>query len=213
MYPSEKKEFIDSFIKEIKKYFNAGSVKKNDFLSNFFNSSFVVTVLGGVILWALSAYWQAEQKEIEFSRDKFLREYTRKQEVMIELSNNLPYTLNLAKHYKSRENWLGTNKANAKDKNLFYPDGRNFIETRKYYEDTLQEFYKRKSVYALDAEIRSTYDNENIQKLSTDLASSMNNLQTAKDANEIRKYINLMDDIYRDLIFYMGQDLSGGDKQ
>src|SRR6266568_660764 len=104
----------------------------------FFNSAFIVTALGGVLVafigWGLQAMTSHHEKEMLEAKQAL----ESKEKVAFDFANSFPLTLDLTSRFRSRELWL-QEQARKKAKEP-YRDGRSVEETRNYYETCLDQY-------------------------------------------------------------------------
>lgn len=203
--------------------------------SEWLNSNFVVTVIGGAILWLISTYWQQDQTANQRDRQNNQQKYERQYALLTEFSADFPFTIHLARKYKTREVWIATqlkawrditpacmrqtsniaikkstvsDKCTALEKSTYY-DARSFNQTQEIYEEALRNYHKRKPPYAFAAQIKATFSNPEIHLATTKLNEHGIALQKAAQWNLIRKHSAELEDIYSQLILLMGSSLEG----
>lgn len=171
------------------------------------NSPFIVTVLGGIILWALSAVWQDMQADASAKRQQLENLFSERKELLVTFADTIPRTLMIARDLKKREVWIAANRPKS---DQLYRDGRNFTETQNLYEESIRELTLSKSPAALTAQIQALFDSERAISLAVEFSDQFETLVKLQgaDANpQIRSLINRLNENYTALVAQMTEEL------
>lgn len=150
--------------------------KKHSFL-NFLNSGFAITVIGGLILWGVSAFWQYQmdvQKQLESKKNAH---FNRQNEAIKEFSSSFIYTLTLLQQYKIREVWL-IETINKKESAKFR-DGRTYRETLIEYEKNLEKYSKQPSSHSIKAKVKASFSQCSVQPYLNEIFSGLETIISA----------------------------------
>ncbi len=142
--------------------------------------------------------------------DVELKLFEAKQQLFVEFGDSFPVALNLALRFKERELWLEVQQ-HKKEKGLF-PDGRNFDETRGYYEKMLDEYLGTRSVDSMIAQIGAMFDGEFVKAKAKELDNTFDGLIKAEKGKELTKLYYESDDLYQELIVLMGKEIKRNEK-
>ena len=147
----------------------------------FLNSNFSITILGGLLLWGISAYWQYTVDKHKESQRKQEIVYERKLSVIEMIASKFIYSLSLLQEYKTREAWLILNKEQI-DEARYY-DGRTFRETVEKYEASLNIYQQLPTIFSYKASIKALFSDctfsphlENISVKLEEIVSSQSDL-------------------------------------
>lgn len=124
-------------------------------LVGFLNSNFAITILGGLLLWGISAYWQVtvdKQKENQRKQEII---YERRLNAIEMIASKFIYSLSLLQEFKTREAWLIQNKGQKNEAR--YYDGRTFRETVEKYEASLDNYQRLPTIFSYKANIKALF--------------------------------------------------------
>jgi hypothetical protein len=176
---------------------------------SFLNSTFCVTVIGGLLLAGISAFWQWRQAGAALERARIEREYDRKQTLLVEFAREFPYALILARDYKQRELWIAKHLGNAGDPNFRFRDGRTFAEGRDFYEKHREKFYRGRTAQGFAARIQTTFHGTPACALAGALVHDMDALQNADEEAVVTDHVHKLEKTYESLIVAMGSAVDG----
>jgi hypothetical protein len=186
------------------------SEKESNTVSKFLNSPFFVTVVGGAFITLLSLLWQSNSASLEQRKAEELKLFEAKQELFVEFGDSFPVALNLAFRFKERELWLEVQQ-HEKEKGHF-PDGRNFDETRAYYEKMQDEYFGTRAVESMIAQIVGMFDGESVKEKAKKLDRAFDGFIEAEKDKELKKLYGEADDLYQELIVLMGKEIKRNEK-
>ncbi|MCP4367290.1 MAG: hypothetical protein GY797_04125 [Deltaproteobacteria bacterium] len=199
-------------IQDVKHYVDqitSSKDKTSKFIPTFLNSPFVVTLLGGFAITLLTITFQYTSAKNERVRRHEIQQYNQKKDVLFEFANEFVASLNLAKRYKIREIWIAE-KVHNKIKDDNFKDGRNFEETRDYYQLLLDKYLAKRGADSFCAQIRTIFDSEQVITKANELDNVMDLLVGAKGLNakkELKMKFSEADTLYQELIEEMGREL------
>ena len=107
-----------------------------------------------------------------------------------------------------RELWLDQNQNNPQNDTISYPDKRNFIETRNYYEKQREIFNKLVNPDALCGQARLLFRrNETVEAIDT-LDSLLDNyVKTCDSHTTLHSLFNQANQKYQEIIRLMGKEV------
>ncbi len=171
----------------------------------FFNSAFIVTALGGVLVafigWGLQAMTSHHEKEM--LEAKQTRES--KEKVAFDFANSFPLTLDLASRVRKRSLWLEAQEKKRTQEP--YNDGRSFEETRNYYETCLDQYLARPPLASSYNQVIAVFTNGLVIQYATNLFGSFNVLLGATNKDQVDQTFYECDAHYRQLTKYMFQEV------
>jgi len=171
----------------------------------FFNSAFIVTVLGGVLVafigWGLQVMTSHHEKEM--LEAKQTRES--KEKVAFDFANSFPLTLDLASRVRKRSLWLEAQEK-KRTKEPYY-DGRSFEETRNYYETCLDQYLARPPLASSYNQVIAVFTNGLVIQYATNLFGSFNILLGATNRDQVDRTFDECDVAYRQLTKYMFEEV------
>jgi hypothetical protein len=173
----------------------------------FLNSAFVLTIIGGVILSVTSVYLQskiaASQSIAQHNRE--IRE--QKRQVLSKFSDDIVRYLDLCLPVRKRAMWLASYQ-DAPDKlQQFYPDGRNFIQTRDQYELDKKALSDMRRSDAICSEVRATFETPNVKSKAAELDAIIGDLFNAKNYDELNSTLYKAEMKYKEVIDTMAEEL------
>lgn len=211
MNETERQDLKDQILERLNALLAAPKTSEHAFWT-FLNSTFCVTVVGGVLLAVITAFWQWQQSNAALERARVEREYERKQTLLVEFAREFPYALILARDYKQRELWIANHLGDADDSNFRFRDGRTFDQGRDFYEKRREKFYQGRTAQGFAARIKTVFPSTSIESLADDMVREMDALQNAKGekANEVvTENVHKLEKTYESLILEMGSALDG----
>ncbi len=147
----------------------------------FINSPFFLTVIAGIILTIVSGFMTNKITRAAEERQLFHTKLNTKIVTMNKFSGGIVRFLESSFDMRKREIWLALNQNNRNEPSLTYPDGRNFIETRNFYEKQLSEYLKVPHADALCVHAKAVFSNSDekliaaIDELDTTLDNYISN--------------------------------------
>ncbi|MFT5760163.1 MAG: hypothetical protein ACI9LM_004947 [Alteromonadaceae bacterium] len=185
-------------------------------LFEFVNSNFSITVIGGLILWGVSAYWQ---DHVDMRRDLERKNQVindRQVETIERFSVSFIYKLSLLREYKTREAWLIKNKNKNNKADIFYRDGRSFKETVIKYEQSLDKYLKQPSIFSLKAQIKASFSDCSILPYLPNIISNMEFIISAESSDthsKIQLSLPKIEENYEVLLENMINESTGREKK
>lgn len=178
-------------------------------LMSTLNSPFFVTVLGGLILWAVSAGWQNMQADAIAKSELLEKLYSERRELVISFADNIPLILMTAQDIKNREFWIAEQKEMDTKKET-YVDGKNFKETYILYKKEIKDLNSKRSTAAYTAQIQALFDGKTTVTLAKEFSKNYDKLlklQGIKALPQLRMLIRELDEDYQELIMHMTEEL------
>ena len=176
-------------------------------LLKILNSPFTITVIGGVILSVLAAYFQWTLTENELIQTKKQWSYEQKKEVLKDFSGNIVHSVSVAYMYKIREVWI---VENINNKTALFSDGRSYVETRNKYELLLESYLKGPTPEMLMYRILADYKSPRVIDLANKLLVEVNLMIDAKGdraMHMVRESYKKLNILYQPLIAEMTKEL------
>lgn len=115
----------------------------------FFNSSFFLTFLGGMIIAFAGVILQNKYSEAAAAAQRQQLELSAKREFLKEFTESVTYGVEYAVSMRLRELWLRKHQNDADRDQIRYGDGRSYSETRDYWEVTRERLFKQRTPLAL----------------------------------------------------------------
>lgn len=171
------------------------------------NSPFCVTFLGGFIIAIVTIVIQIRiqsyQKKTDIEKETRDRQYA----MIAHFSEGIGKYLQLSLGMLKREFWLGQNQNNPQNDTISYPDKRNFIETRNYYEKQREIFNKLVNPDALCGQARLLFRrNETVKAIDT-LDSLLDNYVKTRDSDTLYSLFDQANQKYQEIIRLMGKEV------
>jgi hypothetical protein len=141
---------------------------------NFLNSSFFVTVLGGLFICLVSLKIQFEISRAQDERQRVAAIQNVKYEAIQQFSEGICKYLQLSIGWRKRDIWIHNNKENKNRSKLFYTDDNNYKETFQLYYSLRKDFDNIISADALCARTKVLFKDQSI-------SDSINRLDTLLD--------------------------------
>ena len=187
------------------------TMKKDNWFLSLINSSFVVTVIGGLILGYITNEWQQIDVANSIAKETRKQQYLSKKDVLSEFSEIIPGSLFSLQRYKQREFWI-EKYVKSKNDNFISPDNRNFNETLKIYEKEQEEYFTKRLPIPVLSEIRGTFTNEEIGTSSSNLIELFASAIDSTSMKEFKKYYSMIDEKYFSLITLLSKEINEYEK-
>ena len=161
-----------------------------------FDSPFIVTVVGGILLGVFSTMLQsriAASQQAEAIRSETIQ---RTEKLAYDFADEFPMSLSLAYRFKLRLLWLGATPYNSAAR---FTDGRNFADTRSMYENLFDRYMAQKPVGSLCNQIIESFPSTNIDSLAVTLDANMESLIDATNESQVDTAFDLANANYREL--------------
>ncbi len=146
------------------------------------NSSFTVTLVGGLLLAVVSSVLQNSIAKAQRDEAKRAEDAQRKEKLAFDFANELPVTLNLIDGFKRRDVWMIANDDTSTNR---YRDGRNFMETRTMYENLLDRYLAQKPVASLCNQVIGSFNSPQVPPLAESLHSNVNVMLNATNKLQV----------------------------
>ena len=140
------------------------------------NSSFVVTLLGGILLALVSAGLQNRASKSQRTEAERAEAAQRTERLAYEFANNFPMSVNLAYRFRVRKLWLDANQYGSQER---FSDGRDYVETRNLYEALLERYLTNKPAASLCNQLLGNFQSSNVMTLAASLNEKVNQLVLA----------------------------------
>jgi hypothetical protein len=171
-------------------------------VKTFLNSPFCITVIGGIVIAALSPLLGAILAQQVEAR----RIAERKEQLANEFAKDLPLIINVAARFKNRELWL--DKAGGRKGDVRYSDGRSFTETRDYYERLVDQYHSLRPAAAFCNQIIASFNSTNVNLLAQDLNSNISSIINSTDTGQVQIAFSQASSNYQGLTLAMFSELN-----
>lgn len=175
-------------------------------LLEYMNSPFVVTFLGGLIIFALTSFWQHLERESTVKREQSERTYDRKYNLLTQFTTEFPRTLLLAKDVQRRALWMRLNRL---EPDAQYPDKRNFEQTRKKWESDQRELLERESGRLFGIQLGVAFTSSEVRSDAASLNNAWDSLMEAGKRSEVDREADRLEALYLKLVKTMSEEISG----
>jgi hypothetical protein len=156
----------------------------------FFQSTFFITVVGGVLLALLPLQWQnraAVHREREAEATQIAE---RKERLAYQFAKDFPLSVHLAGCFRKRQLWMGDRE--AQELNKPYADGRTFAETRDYTEKLVDQYLLLGPTASICNQIAASFPNStNITSRARALSENVTALINATNDADVESAYNL----------------------
>ena len=179
------------------------------------NSPFFLTFITGIFLAFMSSCLSDRVAENTQKREFFNTNLKLKITAMEKFASCVPIFLQTSIGMRKREIWLGKNQKRKKEPSLAYGDGRNFIETRNFYEKQRKEFNKITPADSICAYAKAVFSdaNANIGSSIESLDSTLDTYMETNDRLELRNSFKTASTQYQDVIKLMGDHINSLKKE
>lgn len=183
-------------------------MKKNNSFLSFLNSSFIVTVLGGLILSYVTNEWQQIDIENKTKQETLRQEYLLKKNILNEFTEIVPGSLFSLLRYKQREFWIESCTTIKKKTDFKAPDNRNFKETLAIYEKEQENYFTKRMPVTILSKIQGTYTQGEITESSKSLIDLFKFAVDSTSMEDFKKNYSSIDDQYFLLITLLSKEIN-----
>jgi hypothetical protein len=170
----------------------------------FFNSTFVITLLGGVLAAGVTAAWQARSAHNTFQRVVLEHELQDRRIAAKEFADGFGGALYLFNDLLMRRLWLA---AHYKELSHVYPDGRHYISERTVFEALESKVYSHPIPESLADRVAVTFTSPSLQSDVHQLLDTLNKMIVDPDEDSLGTDFN-MANRYQDLISQMQSEIT-----
>lgn len=172
----------------------------------FLNSPFFVTLVGGIVLAALTAFsgWMVQYVLSEQAEARQIAE--RNERLAHDFAKEFPMALNLAARLKGRELWMDQPASRKGDAR--YRDGRSFTETRDHYERLVDQYQALKPTASFCNQIIASFTNRSVNLLAQALTSNVDALLNSTDTAQVEVAFSLASSNYQKLTLEIFSELN-----
>lgn len=169
------------------------------------NSPFFVIFLGGFIIAITTILIQTRIQSYQKTTQTEKETRNRKYAMIAHFSEGIGKCLQLSFGMRKRELWLGQNQNDPQ--NISYPDRRNFIETRNYYEKQREFFNKLVNPDALCGQSRLLFRRDETVKAIDTLDSILDNYLTTRNPRTLYSLFDQANQKYQEIVRLMGKEV------
>jgi hypothetical protein len=148
----------------------------------FLNSTFVITLLGGVLAAAVSAAWQARSAHNAFQRVVLEHELQDRRIAAKEFADGFGGALYLFNDLLMRRLWLSSH---YKERSHVYPDGRRYISERTVFETLESKVYSHPIPESLADRVAVTFSSPTLQSDVHQLLDTLNKMIVDPDEDAL----------------------------
>ena len=123
----------------------------------FFQSSFFITVVGGVLLAWLPFQWQQRASDQREREAESARIAERKERLAYQFAKDFPLSAHLIGRFRKRQLWMASEETHGTNK--AYADGRTFAETRDYTEKLVDQYLTLGPTASMCNQIAASFPN------------------------------------------------------
>jgi len=168
------------------------------------NSTFFLTIFGGIIVGCISIILQArisENSERVARRQAFRAAQIT---VMTEFADGMARWLGCSQDVVKRAIWI--RKSHHTEKRLF-PDGRSFEQTRDIFEKTATDLAKLPQPDSLCAKAKAMFKAAPLHQAIDELDTQLNVYQHAKDGQTFYQAFSFIEKQYQVIVELMGKEV------
>jgi hypothetical protein len=199
------KEISQELIKVLRNL-NRERPSRNKFVE-FLNSPFAITFVGGLIAAIITLIVQFQFEKGAEERLRLQVRIEKMQTTLTIFSDGIVKSLQASIGMRKRGIWLKTHKNDKNKESLFYPDQRNFIETRDFWEKQRALFETLRHPDSLCAEARAIFNDKETADLIDELDIILDNYFVTWTIEELIDNYNKATKLYQVVVASMGKQL------
>jgi hypothetical protein len=174
-----------------------------DSIAKSFNSPFCVTLLGGALAAVITSMWQSNAAHNAYQRTVLEHELQDRRLTAKEFADSFGGALYTFDDFLTRRLWI---KAHSGERSHVYPDGRNLVSERTYFESICAKTFSRPTPESMTARVAMTFSSRRVQLSVLQLKTVLNKMVFDNDPQALRadftaanRYDELMSDMQAEI--------------